>query len=214
MIARGWNNTVRRCLYLILGMMALAALPSLQAQTTAALSGRAVDAPHAEVAAATVTLINQATNDTVVAVTGKNGTYSFPVLLPGTYTIMVEAKGFKAARDKGITVYAGSRAIAPDSVLEVGSVSDTVTVESSENILLTENGSMGATLDAKDIEQLALVSRNVDDLVRVLPGVTTKPNGTGNGLPSSCTRSLAFADGKVKTISNQGGTWSVMFITQ
>jgi hypothetical protein len=197
-IARGWNNVARRCLYLALVIAALVMPLGLQAQTTAALSGRVVDASQAEVLGAKVTLINQATNDKANAVTAKDGTYSFPVLLPGTYTILVEAKGFKTAKDLGITVYAGSRAIAPDTVLAIGSVAETVTVESSNQVLLTENGTVGSTLDTKDIEQLALVSRNVDDLVRVLPGVTTHPNGTGGGLSNSDVQSDVEGSGALQ----------------
>jgi hypothetical protein len=107
------------------------------------------------------------------------------VLLPGTYTIQVEAKGFKLSKQSGLTVYAGSRSTAPDTVLMLGSVTETVSVQTNDEVLLTENGSLGATVDSKDIEQLALISRNVDDLVRVLPGVTIHPNGTGGGLSGS-----------------------------
>ena len=180
----GWK-AIRFCLYVIVTVVGLAALPALHAQTTAALSGRVLDASHAEVVGAKVTIINEKTNDKADTDTAKDGTYSFPVLLPGTYTILVEAQGFKSDQQPGLVLYAGSRAVAPDTVLAVGSVSETVTVQTANQILLTENGSMGATLDAKDIEQLALISRNAEDLVRTLPGVTSKPNGTNNGLAGS-----------------------------
>jgi hypothetical protein len=189
--ANVWRTKVRldKLLRGGVGLVAMMALllcmPEVHAQTTAALSGRVLDGSHAEVPGAKVTIVNQATSDKISSVTAADGTYSFPVLLPGVYTILVEAKGFKAFKDQGMTVYAGSRASAPDSVLTIGSVSDTVTVVTNEQILLTDNGSLGATLDAKDIEQLALVSRNADDLVRSLPGVTSVPNGTSNGLPTS-----------------------------
>ncbi len=172
----------------LFGIAALALLltaPRLTAQTTASLSGRVQDTNNAGVPGAQVSLTNEATKDTAQTVTGPEGTYSFPVLLPGTYTVQVEAKGFKVSKQSGLTVYAGSRSTAPDTVLQNGSVSETVTVQTTGDILLTENGSLGATVDTKDIEQLALISRNVDDLVRILPGVTSHPNGTGGGLSNS-----------------------------
>jgi len=198
MIERGWKNVVRLSLYLVLGIAALVSLPGLHAQTTAALSGIVVDSSQADVAGAKVTILNQATNDKADTVSAKDGTYSFPVLLPGTYTITVEAKGFKTNQDIGITVYAGSRAIAPNAVLDVGSVEETVTVQSSNQVLLTENGTVGSTLDTKDIDQLALVSRNVDDLVRILPGVTSHPNGVGGGLPNSDVQSDVEGSGALQ----------------
>jgi hypothetical protein len=185
MVSHKSNRQAFLCLYAFASLGLLLTAPYLSAQTTAALAGRVTDDTSASIVGAKVTIVNEATKDTVDTVTSAEGTYSFPVLLPGTYTIQVEAKGFKTSRQSGLTVYAGSRATAPVSVLAVGSINETVTVESSEEVLLTENGSLGATLDAKDIEQLALVSRNVDDLVRVLPGVTIHPNGTGGGLNNS-----------------------------
>ena len=167
------------CLF---AFLATAAVPGLRAQTTAALSGRVVDPSGAVVPGASVTITNQSTNDKTDTVTSADGTYSFPVLLPGTYSVTVAAKGFTPAKQEGLTVYAGSRVAAPDSVLAVGNVSDTVTVSTNNDILITDNGSLGSTLDAKDIDELALVGRNADELLKVLPGVTSVPNGTGNGL--------------------------------
>jgi hypothetical protein len=174
-------KTTRWAVYWLFAFLAMAAVPGLRAQTTAALSGRVVDPSSAVVPGASVTITNQSTNDKTHTVTSADGTYSFPVLLPGTYSVSVEAKGFRPVKQEGLTVYAGSRVAAPDSILAVGNVSDSVTVSTNSNILITDNGSLGSTLDAKDIDELALVGRNADELLKVLPGVTTVPNGTGNG---------------------------------
>jgi hypothetical protein len=169
----------RVAVVLLFALLTMVAVPGLRAQTTASLSGRVLDSSSAVIPGAKVTITNQTTNDTADTVSTKDGTYSFPVLLPGTYTLVIEAKGFQSSRSTGLTVYAGSRATVPDSILSLGSTSDTVTVVDTEQILLTDNASLGATLDTKDISQLALVSRNVDDLVRVLPGVTIHPTVLG-----------------------------------
>lgn len=166
----------------LLGFLLLGST-GLRAQTTAALSGRVSDASSRELVGAKVTAVNEATNDKSRTVSGKDGTFSFPVLLPSTYTLIVEAPGFKTAEEHGITLFSGGRVTAPDTILAVGSVSETVNVETDEQILNTENGSLGATLDAKDIEQLALESRNADELLKTLPGVTLTP-GTNNQPPS------------------------------
>jgi hypothetical protein len=185
MAGRTWNKLASLWLYGVAVLALLLSAPHMSAQTTASISGRVQDSTGAIVVGAKVNLINEATNDTADTVTSSEGTYSFPVLLPGTYTIQVEAKGFKLSKQSGLTVYAGSRSTAPDTVLMLGSVTETVSVQTNDEVLLTENGSLGATVDSKDIEQLALISRNVDDLVRVLPGVTIHPNGTGGGLSGS-----------------------------
>lgn len=174
------NNPGFTGLYRVVALTILLAAPGLRAQTTAALSGTVLDPSHANVAGAAVSAVNEATKDKTDTVTAGDGTYSFPVLLPGIYTITVEAKGFKTSQQQGITVYSGSRVAAPDTILTIGSVSETVSVETSNDILITDNGSLGATLNSKDIEQLALVSRNADELLKVLPGATISPLNTSN----------------------------------
>ncbi len=166
---------------LALGVM-LVSLPALHAQTTASISGVITDSSGAVVPGAKVTAINQATNDKTVTSTGGAGNFTFPIMLPGSYTIKVELKGFETSEQTGITVDAGSRVAIPTMSLKVGNSTQTVTVQATSQILRTENGQLGAVLDTKDIQNMALVTQQVLDLVRTLPGVTDNPNGLGNGL--------------------------------
>jgi Carboxypeptidase regulatory-like domain len=154
----------------------------VQAQTTAMISGTVADSSGGVVPGAKVTATNQTTQNQVETVTGSSGAFTFPVLLPGSYTIRIEAKGFEASQQEGITANAGARMTLPDVALRVGNVSQTVTVQTSEQPLQTDNGQLGAVLSTKDIEQLALVSQNALELLKVLPGVTSIAPGIGNGL--------------------------------
>lgn len=167
-------------------LLAIAALqagaPRLYAQTTASLTGSVTDTTGAVVPGAQVTAINQATQDKTKTVTSNAGTYTFPVLLPGTYTLSVEARGYQTSNQTGLALVAGARVVAPAIVLRIGSVTQTVTVQTNSQVLQTESGQLGAVLDTKDIDRMALVSRNTLELLKTLPGVTTSPNFTSNGL--------------------------------
>ena len=161
----------------------LAATPFLRAQTTASLSGSVTDTTGAVVPGAEVTAINEATLSRTDTVSGGAGTYSFPVLLPGTYTVSVAAKGFEGVKETGIVLTAGMVAHAPAIALKIGAATETVTVTLPEGtILQTENGQLGGVLETGDLQNLALESQNTLELLKVLPGVTTVANFTGNGL--------------------------------
>ncbi len=153
------------------------------AQTTASLSGTVTDTTGAVVPEAAVTAIDEATFSRTTTVSGGTGTYSFPVLLPGTYTISISAKGFEGAKETGIVLTAGMEAKVPAVALKVGAATETITVAVTEgSILQTENGQLGGVLETSDLQHLALESQNTLELLKVLPGITTVANFTGNGL--------------------------------
>lgn len=164
-------------------VLLLGSTQALNAQTTAAISGTVTDSTGAVIPNAGVSAINEATQDKTDSVTGKAGTYTFPVLLPGTYTLKIQAKGFETVDQTGIVLTAGAAVLAPTAVLTVGSAAMTVTVAAAAGqVLQSENGQVGAVLEAQDIDNLALVSRTTLELLKVLPGVTSVAQNMGNGL--------------------------------
>ena len=67
--------------------------------------------------------------------------------------------------------------------MAVGTSSETVEVQAGAmDLVTTDSGERSAILSTKDIERLSLVGRNISELLKVLPGVTSVPNGIGNGL--------------------------------
>jgi hypothetical protein len=171
------------------GMCGVAALSTLllasvvHAQTTASLSGTVTDSTGAVVPGAGVLATNEATQAGTETTTAKSGTYSFPVLIPGSYTLTVQAKGFQTAKETGVILSAGAEVEAPTFILAVGSATMTVTVAATGGqVLQTENGQLGAVLSSQDIQNLALESQNTLELLKALPGVTSEAQGTGNGL--------------------------------
>jgi hypothetical protein len=166
-------------------LMALALLlvflPSASAQTTATLSGTVQDPSGAVIPGASVTLVNEATQDSRVATADASGYFAFPSLVPGTYTVKATAKGFNGSNLTGIILHAGDSRTIPSIVLAVGTAAQTVTVQAATQIIPMTNGERSDVLDYKDIQNIDLEGRDVTELLKVLPGVTNTSSGLSNG---------------------------------
>src|SRR5215472_11395451 len=99
------------------------------AQNSGSFTGAVRDSAGLVIPGATVTVTEQATGYRQTARTSSEGIFVFPTLPPGTYTIAVEAKGFKKSESKGVILPVASKVSVGDVVMEVGTLTDTVTVE-------------------------------------------------------------------------------------
>lgn len=139
-------------------------------QDTAALSGVVTDVQGRVVPSATVTLINSATNAERGAQTGDTGAYTFALIPPGTYTVRVESNGFKTSAQEGVRLLVRTP-VTLDVQLEIGGVTETVTVSGGEAGINTRDATIGNTFTASQITQLPLEGRNVTALLSLQPGV-------------------------------------------
>ncbi len=157
---------------------------SIQAQViTGSFTGQVVDTTGAVIPQATVTLSNQSTHDARNTVSNETGNFTFAGVSPGTYSLSVEAKGFKGYRQEGLTLTAGESVKIPNIALTVGSSAESVEVSADQAPLInTENGERAVTISEEDIERLSTEGRNASELLKILPGVTSVANGTNNGL--------------------------------
>ncbi|MHB8303275.1 MAG: carboxypeptidase-like regulatory domain-containing protein [Acidobacteriaceae bacterium] len=173
---------IKRSVGVLLAMTALLVfLPAAHAQTTATLSGTVQDPSAAVIPGATVTLVNEATQDMRVAPANANGFFAFPSLVPGSYTIKVAAKGFSGKDLTGVILHAGDQRTVPSIVLAVGAASQTVTVQAASQIIPMTNGERSDVLSYKDIQNIDLEGRDTTELLKVLPGVTNASSGISNG---------------------------------
>lgn len=195
----------------LLVALLLGSTPALHAQTTATISGTVTDASSSVIPGADITLTNEATSQKRATVSDGAGLFVFPALVPGTYTVNIQAKGFKSLSQSGITLNAGEARKLTGLTLAIGEAKETVTVQENAQIIPTDNGSRAAVLDSKDIQNLALGSRDLSELLKVLPGVTTAPNGISNG-PSFNFTSVSVGQSAVGNglnangVPNRGGT--------
>ncbi len=141
------------------------------------------------VAGAKVKASDSTKNISLEATTGQDGTFSFPVLQPGTYKVTVEATGFKKAVTSDVVVNASDRQSTGVIALEVGQIGDVVEVvaDAARLQIKTESGEQGTAISNEQLQNLAVNGRNYLDLLKLTPGVVVTtgfavsgPGGLGN----------------------------------
>lgn len=132
--------------------------------------GTVTDGTGAVIPAANVTLANDNTNVEVVAQSSAAGQYLFDFVLPGTYTVTVEAEGFRSFRQQNILVQTRAD-ITVNAALELGAVTETVTVEEAPVAVQFTTTTMETTLDTKLSQELPLLNRNPYMLAALNPAV-------------------------------------------
>ena len=175
---------LRQKLFLLLAILicTISRSPNMLAQTTASLSGNVEDSSGAVIPNAHVTLTNTASRDKRDVYTNGSGYFTFAGVIPGTYTVEIAAKGFRGFRQSDVSINSGDVRALNNLTLSPGGASDTVTVTSSAGeIAPQDSGERSALLSTKDIERLPIESRNLSELLKILPGTTTTANGVGNG---------------------------------
>jgi len=177
------KQTVSRYRRALLALVSCALLPAcglLSAQTggTGAISGAITDPSAAMVAGAEVKVTNVATGDTRTARTNDQGVYRVTLLQPGQYTLEVTKQGFKLASSPDVQVIVAETTV-QNIRMEVGAVTETVTVASSNVELETESSQLGRVTDSEMVENLPLVSRNYTQIISLNPGVAQEVNNAG-----------------------------------
>jgi hypothetical protein len=167
-------------LYYALALFVLVCIPG-QAQTTAAVTGAINDPSGAVIQGATVTLMNLNTGVQASATTNSAGLYRAPGLLPGTYRITVSKSGFKSSIKNGVELH-GEDTLALNFALQIGSASETVTVQAGASIIETDSPTVSQVIEEQQIDQTPLNGRNVMNLVALTPGVV--PQGGTSGAPT------------------------------
>jgi hypothetical protein len=137
--------------------------------------GTVVDASGAVVTGAPITVTNEQTNFTFKTITDSSGNYVVPNLPPGSYSVKVEANGFKASLAKGL-VLLSNRTVRADVSLETGAVLQAVEVQAAAPVVNSESSAISSVLESKAIVNLPLNGRGLDQLVLLSAGVTQLDN--------------------------------------
>jgi carboxypeptidase family protein len=151
-------------------LVSLMSLSAWSQEFRGSISGRVTEASGAAVPGATVTITNLATNTSTTATTNESGGYTAIYLNPGSYTVAVEASGFKKVIRQGIEVRVADR-LELDLVLEVGALADTVNITSDPSLLETNTASAGQVIDRRRISELPLSDGNPFVLTRLAAGI-------------------------------------------
>jgi hypothetical protein len=152
------------------GIVACASLCAFAQEFRGSITGRVTDNNGAAVVNATVTITNSATNTSSTTTTSDGGDYTVLYLIPGYYTVTVEAGGFKKASRPNVEIRVGDK-LQLDMKLEVGAVSETVNITTDAPLLETASASAGQVIDRRRISELPLSDGNPFVLSRLAPGV-------------------------------------------
>src|SRR5713101_5992441 len=147
---------------------------SVYGQTTnGSIQGTVTDSSGATLSRATVTARNLDTRLTNSTVTTDAGLYSLPNLPPGRYSVKVEATGLKKYEREGVTVLTGST-VSLDIEMQIGSVTETITVNADASQLETATSDIGVTVERSLIANLPLevsgTIRNPLQFITLVPG--------------------------------------------
>ena len=115
--------------------------------------------------------VNIDTNTQVPGQTNSEGNYEIPYLLPGTYRVTAEAAGFTKSIRENIALHTADR-LALDFQLQIGAISDSVTVSAETPILETTTANAGLLMDERRVKELPVVGGNAMYLTRLSAGVT------------------------------------------
>ncbi|HEV7905704.1 MAG TPA: carboxypeptidase regulatory-like domain-containing protein [Pyrinomonadaceae bacterium] len=143
--------------------------------TTGSLNGTVSDPGGAIVSGASVTIKNNATGAERTATTSDNGSFNFPSLEPGEYSVSVEASGFKKSVAPRVVVEVANPAQVT-MALEIGSVSEVVTVTAVQDVINSTSPTLTNVINTRQVQDLPLPTRNPLDLAGLQPGVAVTGN--------------------------------------
>jgi hypothetical protein len=183
---------------------------------TGSIVGNIMDPSGTVVPGAKVTLISQSTKDIREATSNDSGAFSFVAVQPDTYTVKVEHGGFKTFERTHVVISANEHIALGSMPLEIGAVSETVTVEARAAHVETDSSEASAEITTDQIGNLTARGRDIVSMLRTIPGVayqadqdsaggsygTTSPTIRG----ASANMNILSVDG---VVSNDMGTPSV-----
>lgn len=158
------------CVCLVLG---LTLSPVAYAQALyGSIAGNVTDQSAAAIPGVEVTILNEETNYTQVALTSDTGTYVLKNVPDGNFRLSVGMAGFKEYVAENVFVTVGT-VTRHDVVLQVGDISETITVSSAATVLKTNTTDVSSQLEKEEIEDLPMGGyRNYQSLINLVPGAT------------------------------------------
>lgn len=173
---------ISRLTKLVFLLTVLNVLPIRAQVSTSSITGVVTDSSGAVVANAKVEAKNDDTGVVFEQKTTSAGTYAFPSLTPGRYSITVTMSGFQTFASVHNVLTVGTPLVV-DVALKIGAASETVqVVESNYQRLETSNATVSDIMDTKQVENLPLNGRNPLALLTLEPGVVQRTtNGAGSG---------------------------------
>ena len=188
------HRSIRACI-VASAFVLFAGLPvQLPGQATGLIVGSVQDASGAVIPGAEVKAVNVETGIESTASSDAQGRFSFPRTPRGNYQVEVRSEGFRTFVSEIFQLEADQNRRVT-ARLEIGQVSEVVTVEGAVTRVNTESATLSEIVDERRITELPLNGRNPIDLVKLVPGVNTGPGGV-------ISQNQAFSVNGARAISN------------
>ena len=150
--------------------LALSAMSARAQQGTSDLRGRVIDAQEGVLPGVTIVVRNQDSGLYRETVSGADGSFFFSAMTPGMYEISAELSGFKKYQRRDIRLEVG-KTVSTDVQLEVGGVTESVTVSAESPLVDTTSKEIGGYVTAQELTDVPSFSRNFTAYLGLLPGV-------------------------------------------
>jgi hypothetical protein len=142
------------------------------------IAGSVADKSGAVIPGAKVALKNEGNHSTFDGTTNGSGIFSFPVVLPGSYSVTVSAPGLRSYEIQHIVVTRGSAVGIPTITLQVATTNEQVEIVASGDVAVPiDSPQASQTLNLNMITDLAVVGRDAAQLMKIMPGMTMTSDG-------------------------------------
>ena len=171
---------IRKALQVLGGTLVvlLLSLSTFSQGSAGRLVGAIIDSNGGVIAGATVTVLDVQRGTNRILISDESGSYNAPNLIPGSYKVRAEFRGFRATERQNIVLEVGQE-IRVDLTLQPGEQTQTITVTESIPLVNTTNAELGGTIQNQTINDLPLNGRNFENLLELRPGVVIYPGGSG-----------------------------------
>jgi len=187
-------------LTVVFATLCFSSIPGMAQILHGSLIGNVRDSSAAAMPGVRVALKNSATGQARETETDQNGGYGFSTLLPGAYELTLTKEGFKVQREPGLNV-AINTVTRADATMQVGAVTESVTVEASVTALQTDRAEVRAEVTSRELLNVPVPpGRNYQGLFVTIPGFS--PPRNAHSVPANPSRALQFNVNGTSSSSN------------
>jgi len=202
---------IRRCLGLTLAILFVSSLNISAQGGRSEVSGLVTDAGGAVLPGVTVTATNEGTGLERTTVSGGEGRYIIPSLLPGTYTIKADLSGFQTIRRTGVALNVGQEATL-NLRMEIAGIAETLTITADAPLVESTASRIGTNVTSSEIDSLPSANRSQFSLMQTIPGLVPSlqvgsfEGGQFSANGQATTNNLFLVDGQYDNDSRRGGS--------
>jgi hypothetical protein len=189
-------------------VLLLAAGCAMAQTVSATLLGTVLDPASAVVPGATVTLTETETGNSRAATSDSAGVFRFPNIAPGTYTVSIQANGFKSLVQTSIMVGASEVRDLGKLGLALGNTSEQVSVVAEATAIQLASSEKGNLVDSKQLDAVTLKGRDLFGYMKLVPGVIDRAGLLGD--PGAGNRDVASENG-IRAITINGNASALNF---